>query len=41
MYFYIVMCSLLELCHINTTQHEHDFCLFIFLKSINLDFMLS
>ena len=31
----------LEWCHKNTTQHEHDFCLFIFLKSINLDFMLS
>ena len=31
----------LVLCHINTTQHEHDFCLFIFLKLINLYFMLS
>ena len=31
----------LVLCHINTTQHEHDFCLFIFFQLINLDFMLS
>ena len=33
--------SELVLCHINTTQHEHDFCLFIFFQLINLDFMLS